>query len=72
MKSSQVVLDSNIYISGLVFGGIPSDVLVLARLGRFLVYTSEYIQLEVENTLALKFSWPANYIAHGRCCRSGR
>lgn len=62
MKGSQVVLDSNIYISGLVFGGIPGNILVLARLGRFLICTSEYIQEEVEDTLALKFSWPAEYV----------
>ena len=52
----RVVLDSNVYISGLIFGGIPGAILVLARLERFVLCVSEYIQDEVQTTLAKKFS----------------
>ncbi len=62
MKPPRVVLDSNIYISGLVFGGIPGAVLVLARIDRFVLCTSEHILEEVENTLAMKFSWSAEQV----------
>jgi predicted nucleic acid-binding protein len=42
----RVVLDSNVYISGLIFGGIPGAILVLARIERFVLCASEHIQDE--------------------------
>jgi putative PIN family toxin of toxin-antitoxin system len=62
MKRSRIVLDSNVYISGLVFGGIPGAVLVLARIDRFVLCVSKHIQDEVETTLAKKFSWEPHEI----------
>jgi uncharacterized protein len=52
-----VVLDSNIYISALVFGGNPRTILELAELRVFEVYVSGPIQNEVERVLELKFLW---------------
>lgn len=54
----EVVLDSNIYVSALVFGGNPRAILELAEQGLFEVSVSGPIQAEVERVLALKFSWP--------------
>jgi uncharacterized protein len=62
MKRPRVVLDSNVYISGLIFGGIPGAVLVLARLDRFVLCVSEDIQDEVQTTLAKKFAWQQEQI----------
>lgn len=53
-----VVLDSNVYVSALIFGGNPRAILELAEEGRFEVSVSEPIQAEVERILAEKFSWP--------------
>jgi putative PIN family toxin of toxin-antitoxin system len=53
-----VVLDSNIYISALLFGGNPRTVIELAEIGLFRIAVSEPIQAEVERVLTGKFSWP--------------
>ncbi|PYP88283.1 MAG: hypothetical protein DMF61_06735 [Blastocatellia bacterium AA13] len=52
-----VVLDSNIYVSALVFGGTPSVVLQLAEVGAFQLVVSEAIKAEVMETLTTKFGW---------------
>jgi putative PIN family toxin of toxin-antitoxin system len=62
MKRPRVVLDSNVYISGLIFGGIPGAILVLARIERFVLCVSEHIQDEVQATLAKKFFWQPEQI----------
>jgi len=63
MNLPEVVLDSNVYISGLVFGrGIPRAILVLARLRGFSLHVSEHIKTEVERTLREKFLWPEEQI----------
>ena len=56
------VLDSNVYVSALVFGGNPRTVLELAEAGLFEVSVSEPIKAEVERILAEKFSWPKDRI----------
>jgi len=58
----RVVFDSNVYISGLIFGGIPGALLVLARIDRFVLCVSQHIQDEVQTTLAKKFSWQLEQI----------
>ena len=58
-----VVLDSNIYVSALVFGGNPRVILELAEQGLFEVSVSEPIKADVERVLALKFSWPKERIS---------
>lgn len=56
-KGTKVVLDTNVYISGIVFGGTPRRLLDLAREGRFKVYASTAILLEVAEKLQGKFGW---------------
>lgn len=56
-KGMKVVLDTNVYISGIVFGGTPRRLLDLAREGRFKVYASTAILLEVAEKLQGKFGW---------------
>jgi putative PIN family toxin of toxin-antitoxin system len=65
----RVVLDSNVYISALLFGGIPRRLVALAENGLVELYVSKQIQTEVERVLEVKFSWPigrvlnaANYL----------
>jgi len=57
MNPPRVVLDSNVYISGLVFGGVPAQILVAAVAGVFTLYISEPIREEVASTLQEKFHW---------------
>ena len=52
-----VVLDSNIYVSALVFGGNPRAILELAEQGLFEVSVSDPIKADVQRVLGLKFSW---------------
>jgi len=63
----RVVLDTNIYISGLVFGGSPASVLASAIEGLFTLCVSADIREEVESTLREKFEWSDDDIAAG--CR---
>ena len=52
------VLDSNVYISALLFGGNPSAIVECAENGLIELSISEPIRAEVERVLAGKFSWP--------------
>ncbi len=54
----RVILDSNIYLSALVFGGNPRTIVELAERGLFEVFAASAIQTEVERVLSLKFHWP--------------
>jgi putative PIN family toxin of toxin-antitoxin system len=58
-----VVLDSNIYVSALVFGGNPRAILELAEERLFEVSVSDAIKADVERVLGLKFSWPKERIS---------
>jgi predicted nucleic acid-binding protein len=58
----RVVVDSNIYVSAIVFGGVPKSVLTLAELGQFEICISPAIRQEVERTLNRKFGWPQERI----------
>ena len=62
MNEFRVVLDANIYISGLVFGGTPRTLLIAARVGKFVLCFSDKIREEVERTLGQKFLWPPGQI----------
>jgi len=46
------VLDSNVIISGLLFGGIPSRIMNLAMTGKFICYTSPDILDEIRGVLS--------------------
>jgi putative PIN family toxin of toxin-antitoxin system len=53
----RTVLDSNVYVSAIVFGGNPRAILELAEQGSFEVSVSDPIKADVERVLALKFTW---------------
>lgn len=53
----RVVIDTNIVISALNFGGNPKAVLELARKNRIHNITSPFIINEVEKVLTQKFGW---------------
>jgi len=52
-----VVCDSNVYISAIVFGGTPRDVLSLAGQGKTQLLVSHALMSEVEGVLERKFAW---------------
>jgi putative PIN family toxin of toxin-antitoxin system len=54
----RVVLDSNVYVSALLFGGNPRTVVERAEDGLIELSVSDPIKVEVERILAEKFSWP--------------
>lgn len=55
----RVVLDTNVYISALMFGGLPGSLLDLAVLQSFLVVISPALLDELDEKLRLKFEVPA-------------
>ena len=67
MFEKRVVIDSNVYISALVFGGIPREILQAAEDGKYSLMISEPIRAEVERVMEVKFSWPRNKIQ--RACQ---
>ena len=50
-------MDSNVYISALVFGGVPQQVLDLMSAQGLPLYISPSIMDEVAGTLSQKFNW---------------
>jgi putative PIN family toxin of toxin-antitoxin system len=51
------VCDTNVYISAMVFGGIPRDVVALGERGAVQLLLSPTLASEVERVLAVKFAW---------------
>lgn len=47
----KVILDTNVWVSGLLWGGIPGQVLQLAYSGLIRIATSEILLAELETTL---------------------
>ncbi|HEX4004776.1 MAG TPA: putative toxin-antitoxin system toxin component, PIN family [Acidobacteriaceae bacterium] len=56
----RVVPDTNIYISALIFGGLPGTFLDLALAGAFRIVTSEAILSELDEKLRGKFAVTAS------------
>lgn len=54
---TKVVIDANVYISALVFGGVPQRVLDLISSQGLPLYISQSIMDEVVGTLSEKFDW---------------
>jgi putative PIN family toxin of toxin-antitoxin system len=54
----RVVIDTNVIISALNFGGRPKDVLEMARKNLVRNLTSAFILHEVKHVLTGKFAWP--------------
>ncbi|MCP2604204.1 putative toxin-antitoxin system toxin component, PIN family [Candidatus Aminicenantes bacterium AC-708-M15] len=52
---TKIVLDTNVYISGILFKGKPREILNLARMGKVEILISEKIINEIERVLRLKF-----------------
>jgi putative PIN family toxin of toxin-antitoxin system len=52
-----VTADTNIYISALLFGGLPRRFLDLAREGAFRLAISDVLLTELRGVLATKFGW---------------
>ena len=53
----KIVPDTNVYISGIIFGGNPRKVLELAKDKKVVAFTSTSILLEVAEKLNQKFHW---------------
>jgi putative PIN family toxin of toxin-antitoxin system len=58
-----VVLDTNVYVSALNFGGLPLELLLLGTHGEILICTSPSILSEVEGVLVRKFKWTDAQVA---------
>ncbi len=56
----RVVLDTNVIISALMFGGTPQKVLDLIRVFELELILSPFILEEVDEVLKKKFQWPAS------------
>lgn len=59
----RVVFDTNIFISGLNFGGKPAIALQMAAKAECSLVTSEEILLEIQEVLLRKFMWSAKNVA---------
>jgi len=53
----RVVIDTNVYISAVLFGGIPDQALEIIDKHRYLLCYSDFIISELRRTLGEKFSW---------------
>src|SRR5579863_4440026 len=58
----RIVVDTNVIVSALIFGGLPRRVLDLAAQGVCQLYFSAPIQNEVERVLEEKFGWSRDQI----------
>ena len=52
-------IDTNVWLSGIVFTGIPAETVQLAMKQKFQVVTSDFILEEVERNLVQKFDVPS-------------
>jgi putative PIN family toxin of toxin-antitoxin system len=60
----KVVIDTNVFVSGLTFKGKPRDVLDLIWRGDIEACISSFILKELEETLKKDFSWDRDQIRH--------
>ena len=58
-----VTADTNVYISGLVFGGVPRQFLNAARVGQFRLAISAPIKAEIVRVLRDKFLWSSSALS---------
>ncbi len=59
-----VVADTSVYVSALVFGGVPQAALIKALTVPFRVAVSHALRAELVETLERKFGWPSSRVAH--------
>ena len=57
-----VAADTNIYISALIFAGLPRQFLLAAEDARIHLFISEPIRVELRRILQTKFSWSNNQV----------
>ena len=62
MTSWRVVLDTNVYFSGIIFGGNCRHILDLMIKRKIRIITSPVILLEISQKLKQKFKWSQNKI----------
>jgi putative PIN family toxin of toxin-antitoxin system len=60
----KVVIDTNVFVSGLTFKGKPREVLDLIWRGDIEACISSFIFKELEETLKKDFSWDRDQIKH--------
>ena len=53
----KVVLDTNIYLSAILFGNKPEEIINLGKTGKIQVLVSEEILAEIAGILKRKFKW---------------
>ncbi|MGM0365182.1 MAG: putative toxin-antitoxin system toxin component, PIN family [Actinomycetota bacterium] len=58
----RIVFDSNVFISALLFKGIPAKVLDMAFKNKIILITSDEIIAETVRILREKFKWPEHNI----------
>lgn len=58
----RVVLDTNILISGLLYGGLPQQILLLALRRKILAVTSPVLLAELSEILLKKFGFQLNKV----------
>jgi putative PIN family toxin of toxin-antitoxin system len=63
-SKTKVVIDTNVFVSGLTFKGKPREVLDLIWRGDIEVCISFFILKELEETLKKDFSWDRDQIKH--------
>jgi hypothetical protein len=59
----RIVVDTNVIVSALAFGGVPREVMDIAGAGACSFYFSPAIRAEVEEVLEEKFGWSQKEIA---------
>ena len=59
----RVVLDSNVYVSALHFGGLPLELLLLGTGDDVALFTSPAILAEVAGVLSGKFHWDESRVS---------
>ncbi len=60
----RVVIDTNVFVSGLTFKGKPREVLDLVWKGEIEAYISPFILRELEETLKKDFDWERDQVKH--------
>lgn len=58
----RIVFDSNVYISALLFRGVPGMILEMALKNELILITSDEITAETVRILREKFKWPEHNI----------
>lgn len=56
-RKLKAVFDTNIFVSGIIFGGNPRASLELARAREITLFTSKPLLFELSQKLKVKFSW---------------